>query len=377
MWPGPSRPLAAVEQELLDAIALNPGDDELRRVLADWWMQGTDPARGEMVALQCNGGDASELLELYRKRWLGVLVDEGYALDFQRGFVRLPLVFEPGDPLADAADTRRVSPRVYVARRALGSAHRRLYVGRSWAGADVVIKGAWHDFTRGLLRGAVPVEDRLGDVATERSVVPRHPHVVELIDTAQLGGHEVLVYAWAGEPLADDVAYADDVVIAIGRQVASALAALHALDISHRHVRNDHVMVEDGHARLGGFGGAVKNTRPVAYSTDPDREPPMLPGRQFANMAPEQIRGGRHARPAADVFSLGVTLAHWCLGEHPLGDVERQNPMDVVLGARDRRHRLPTETVLAPLIEAMLAVDPDARPTAAQVEAQLAAFERA
>jgi uncharacterized protein (TIGR02996 family) len=71
---------------LLDAIAAAPDDDGPRLVYADRLIADGDP-RGELIALQCAGEDASELLEKHGNRWLAELgLREGEGT-WQRGFV--------------------------------------------------------------------------------------------------------------------------------------------------------------------------------------------------------------------------------------------------------------------------------------------------
>jgi uncharacterized protein (TIGR02996 family) len=77
----------AVEDELLAAIYADPDDDHPRAVYADLLQQRGDP-RGELIALQLAGKDASELLRTHADTWLGVLAPYVVVEEctFERGF---------------------------------------------------------------------------------------------------------------------------------------------------------------------------------------------------------------------------------------------------------------------------------------------------
>ncbi len=96
-----SRELTAEEHALRAAVFDAPDDDAPRSIYADWLLQRGDP-RGELIALQLAGRDATALIEQHRFAWL---CDDRLPLTndaaFVRGFVEeLALqVFEP-EPLA-------------------------------------------------------------------------------------------------------------------------------------------------------------------------------------------------------------------------------------------------------------------------------------
>jgi uncharacterized protein (TIGR02996 family) len=343
VFPGPSRPLADVERELLDQIAASPDDDQPRLVLADWWMSGPDPARGELVATQCAGGDASELIEAYEQRWLAGLVEAGIErFGFVRGFAERPLLLSARGPAATAADTRRVSPRIYVLEDEPG----RVYTGRSVRGERVVI-------------------DTVDGSVARRPVVPAHPHIVTLLDISRLHGDDALIYAWAG-PLLPRKPHPVATVLAVGRQIAAALVALHAAAIIHGGVRVERVFGDVGHVRLGGLGDATPRIPRTGL---------LRPRQDLYHMSPEQLRG--HAvGTATDVFSLGVLLATLRLGRRPVG-ANVQSEFELLLQMRDGVYELPADPELRPLLEAMMATDPAARPTAGAVERTLARLQGA
>jgi len=80
-------------------------------------------------------------------------------------------------------------------------------------------------------------------------------------------------------------------------------------------------------------------------------------------MAPELLGGSRNARPASDVFGLGVIAFLLLTGEHPFP--ERRTRADDVREApliSTRRADLPPEVAAA--VDAALSLDPSERPTA-------------
>jgi serine/threonine-protein kinase len=170
-----------------------------------------------------------------------------------------------------------------------------------------------------------------------------HPNVVQVFDAGEEDGRPFLVMEYVdGETVADRLArhqrLRPDEIVALGRQVAAALAHAHAHGIVHRDVKPHNVIVRgDGVAKLTDFGiaramedsglteiGAVLGTAPF--------------------MAPEQA-AGRAVGPPADVYALGALVRHLSAG--------------------------PLPAAVAGLVEAALAEDPAARPTAAEFQARL------
>jgi serine/threonine-protein kinase len=103
-------------------------------------------------------------------------------------------------------------------------------------------------------------------------------------------------------------------VIRMARDLASALAAAHAVGIVHRDLKPDNVMrTRDGRLKILDFGLARLDRD--AGGTPFVTQPGMVVGTP-AYMAPEQINGGA-VDARADVFAFGVLVYEYACGTHP------------------------------------------------------------
>jgi Tol biopolymer transport system component len=206
-----------------------------------------------------------------------------------------------------------------------------------------------------------------------------HPHIVTVYEVIR-GGSDVAIAmelvegealrrrCGTPQPIAD--------VIHWGRQIAEALAAAHSRGIVHRDIKPENLMVRaDGHIKLLDFG--------LARSTIPEAGtgPAGLsgPGGTLNYMSPEQIHGER-ATSASDVFSLGIVIFELASGTHPF---YRDSPLDTAHAIANSELKEPSARnpsippALSSMLLAMLAKEPRNRPSAAQVEQQLSAIDRA
>lgn len=151
-------------------------------------------------------------------------------------------------------------------------------------------------------------------------------------------------------------------VAALGRQLAAALRAAHAVGILHRDVKPANVLITaEDRAVLTDFGIAQLSGDATLTRTG------MVMGSP-AYMAPERVKG-EGAVPASDVWALGATLYAGVEGRAPH---HRSDAMAVLaaimtLDAPPPAHAGP----MAPILTAMLDKDPARRPSIDQVEREL------
>ncbi|HEX3478956.1 MAG TPA: protein kinase [Kofleriaceae bacterium] len=195
----------------------------------------------------------------------------------------------------------------------------------------------------------------------------RHPGIVRYIAHGQTEtGEGYLAMEWLdGEDLRQrmeerGLSVSDTMLLA--RQVADALAAAHKLGVIHRDLKPSNLFLvggDVGNLKIIDFGVARRSARLQALTQT---------GAQVGTpqyMAPEQARGERDVKPAADVFSLGCILYECLAGQPPffadhiaalLAKIlfEEARPLDTVCPHVPRG--------LCDLIGRMLAKEPVARP---------------
>ncbi len=142
--------------------------------------------------------------------------------------------------------------------------------------------------------------------------------------------------------------------------LAEALTAIHAAGIVHRDLKPSNVLLTARGPKVIDFGIAQ-----ALDTTSLTRTGITVGSAGF--MAPEQITG--RAGTAADVFTWAVTVAFAAGGRAPFGTGASDAIMYRIMHAPADISAVPPD--LRPLVEAALAKDPQARPTAAQLLAQL------
>ncbi|MFH8339970.1 PQQ-binding-like beta-propeller repeat protein [Streptomyces sp. AM6-12] len=145
--------------------------------------------------------------------------------------------------------------------------------------------------------------------------------------------------------------------------VAEALQSIHGAGLVHRDLKPSNVLVVEDGPRVIDFGIAsgVSNTRltmtNVAVGTP-------------AYMSPEQAKDSRSVTGASDVFSLGSMLVFAATGHPPFHGANPVETVFMLLREGPDLSGLPDE--LRPLIELCMQMEAAARPSPADLQAQLA-----
>ena len=194
-----------------------------------------------------------------------------------------------------------------------------------------------------------------------------HPGAVTLYDVVQDQGGTFIVMELVEAPTLADLVQAQgrlapERVAELGRQLVGVLEAAHGVGIVHRDVKPGNVMVAaDGGVKLADFGVAWLQGDPQLTSTG------LVLGSP-AYMAPEQARG-EAGGPATDFWGLGATLFYGVEGVPPFA---RGSSIATLAAVVNERPPVPGRAgALAPLIGALLAKDPPARPSGPKVRAWL------
>jgi len=184
-----------------------------------------------------------------------------------------------------------------------------------------------------------------------------HPNLVTMFDTGRdEGGPYLVMELVAGPTLASpgrEIGPSE--AVAIGAQIADALAAVHEAGIVHRDVKPSNVILSERGPCLTDFG--------IASMEEATRELTQ-PGAIMAtpSYAAPEVLAGDPPSPASDVFSLSALVYGLLKGRPPYQGTDRTSPP---LKLDD------------PLVDAVvrngLAIDPGERPSARDLAARLRA----
>lgn len=184
-----------------------------------------------------------------------------------------------------------------------------------------------------------------------------HPHIVQ-VHGHGVSGEEAFLSMEALRPLQAGQRSAAE-VLRLMRQAAAALRQLHARQWVHRDVKPANLLVrEDGSLALADFGCA----RHRGFA-DPHEQGALVGTPRYS--APEQFEGAS-AQPTADVYSLGVLMHELLCGEPPFpGQTPQELFSQQLLAPVPRLAQ--AHDAWQPLLDAMLAKEPAARPADAGV----------
>ena len=149
-----------------------------------------------------------------------------------------------------------------------------------------------------------------------------HPNICTIYEVGEVNGHSYIAMQYIdGETLAErlkrgplDLASA----IALGRQVAEALAEAHRLGIVHRDIKPQNIMLtRSGQAKVLDFGIAKTSAlaKTELNTASALTGPGLVPG-TTAYMSPEQARG-EPVDQRSDIFSFGIVLFETVSRAHP------------------------------------------------------------
>jgi serine/threonine-protein kinase len=186
----------------------------------------------------------------------------------------------------------------------------------------------------------------------------RHPHIVRLFDAGSVDGRPYIVLELiAGRPLARLRPRTRATAVDLAWQLGRAIAAVHAAGWIHRDIKLGNAIVGPyGFLTLIDFGLAKHVDDPehdgddsivTLFADPPDVTACGTVVGTPRYLAPE-VRAGQPARPASDVYGLGLVL------QDMLRVVQERAGID-----------------LTALIDRMTRADPEVRPSAAAVVRQL------
>ncbi|MFF4752385.1 serine/threonine-protein kinase [Streptomyces sp. NPDC002514] len=197
-----------------------------------------------------------------------------------------------------------------------------------------------------------------------------HPHVVGVLD---FGAHEdrlfLVMELVEGDSLAHVLASAGSLpperVARIAAEAAAGLTAAHQQGIVHRDIKPGNLLLAaDGSLKIGDFGIARFMDDPAGGLTATGQ----IVGTSLY-LAPERALG-RNAGPPSDVYSLGCVLYQLLTGRPPF---EADTAVAILHHHLDtaptppRQYGVDMPPALENYLLGMLAKQPEARPTAAQV----------
>jgi eukaryotic-like serine/threonine-protein kinase len=212
----------------------------------------------------------------------------------------------------------------------------------------------------------------------------QHPHIVPLLNAGEAGGLPYFTMPLVeGESLRQRLARGVvpyDEAVDILRDVAQALEYAHARDVVHRDIKPENVLLTGRSAVVTDFGIA----RAISAATQNDSGGTTLTALGTivgtpAYMAPEQA-AGEAAGSKADIYAWGVIAYEMLSGAHPFAS---RTTAQSVLAAHIAETPPPLATVrsdlpasVTSLVDRCLAKNPNDRPDASALLAQLGAAAR-
>lgn len=270
-----------------------------------------------------------------------------------------------------------------------------LNVGSNYVAQELLGTGGTGAVWRGVDRAGSPVAIKIlhPEFSGRRDVVRRfiqerellteidHRHVVRVHDLVYDGGTLAIVMDLvAGGDLAERLhrsgAIPLDQVRSFAADIAMGLAAIHAADIVHLDLKPGNVLIQsssaggrdlpgDEHVLIADLGVSQLAQGPTGVAEHPRFGTPQY-------TAPEIVEGGA-VGSAADVYALGLLMVEMLEGRPAFGASDPEDVFGILDSQVSEQVPRPTAVDDATwvLISAMIAKDPDERPTAAEVALEL------
>jgi beta-lactam-binding protein with PASTA domain len=202
-----------------------------------------------------------------------------------------------------------------------------------------------------------------------------HPNIVQVYDygTDAAGPYIVMEQVSGGDlssALGKRGSLPPSAVANTGQQVADALAAAHAAHLVHRDIKPSNILLSpDGRVQVADFGIAQVAAGSSVTATG-------ITLGSVLYFSPEQARGDT-ATPASDIYSLGLVMYEMLTGQRAFsGDSPAAVAVARLSGGVPSPMAVRAEVppALDAIVRWCLAVDPKARPSAAQLSAVLSRF---
>ncbi len=212
----------------------------------------------------------------------------------------------------------------------------------------------------------------------------RHPNAIEVYDFGAANGYLYLAMELLeGKPLraivGDGRLVAVDRAISLVQKIVEVLVVAHDRGIVHRDLKPENVFLE---RQTDGTERVVVVDFGLAFVVDDDELGRMTREGMITGtpdyIAPEQAVGRADVGPPADIYALGCMVFEMLLGitpfhGHPMR-VLMQQTHGIVPTFGEVRHEVVVPRALEAMVQSMLAKAPEARPTAREIQGDLAAL---
>lgn len=200
-----------------------------------------------------------------------------------------------------------------------------------------------------------------------------HPHVITVYDVGRFEERIFIVSQLVEGRSLKDVAYITrptvSQIVQWMKQVADALEAAHKNGLVHRDLKPSNIMINT-------FQQAMVSDFGIAFHADEIDQIEPLTG-TLPYMSPEQVQDEPNLMgPKTDVFSFGVILYELLTGKHPFLSKSSSETIRKIKAANPEP-LTDAPVQLKTLCEQCLSIQPDVRPTATQIVANLRDFQEA